>query len=213
MKNEILRSVRRHSLLLGLFAAAAALIVGLVHELTREEIAQQRQAAERRALYEVLPPAAHDNDLLADTLTLAEGRDLRELDLLGLRGRRHAFIARLGGEVAGVILPLEVHDGYSGDISLLVGIRADGRVSGVRVLTHRETPGLGDKIELRVDNWILGFDGRALSDPPEARWTVRRDGGDFDQFVGATITPRAVTHGVRRALRFFELNREALLSP
>ena len=111
---------------------------------------------------------------------------------------------------AGIILPLEVHNGYSGDIFLLVGIREDGTISGVRVLQHTETPGLGDKIDIGVSDWILSFDGRSLENPPPSRWRVVKDGGDFDQFVGATVTPRALVAGVSRALEFFSLNRKSL---
>src|SRR5690606_7665772 len=111
------------------------------------------------------------------------------------------------------ILPVETADGYSGTIRLLVGIDAEGRLTGVRVLQHNETPGLGDKVELRKDDWILGFDGLSLRNPVASGWQVKKDGGDFDQFVGATITPRAVVAAVYNALQFFDLNRENLLNP
>ena len=104
-------------------------------------------------------------------------------------------------------------DGYSGPIRLLVGVNADGTVAGVRVLSHRETPGLGDPIDAARSDWIHGFEGRALDDPPAAAWTVRKDGGAFDEFTGATITPRAVVHAVRRVLEYAQANREALFEP
>jgi electron transport complex protein RnfG len=110
-----------------------------------------------------------------------------------------------------VILPLETAQGYSGTIRLLVGIDATGAVTGVRVLAHAETPGLGDKVDVRVSDWILGFNGRSLQNPDTSGWRVRKDGGDFDQFVGATITPRAVVGAVHDALQFFAANRDALL--
>lgn len=212
MNPEIRQSVRKHSLLLGIFALVVALSVGVVNELTREEIAFQRQEAERRALAEVMPAARHDNDLLEDAIVLdpTESR-FKQLDLLGITNTpKTAYIARLNGRMAGVVLPLTVTDGYSGRIDLLVGITADGIVSGVRVLEHRETPGLGDKIDLRVSNWILDFDGKAMGSPPEPQWAVRKDGGAFDQFTGATITPRSVVNGVRKALVFFNDNQAQL---
>ena len=206
------RSVAKHALILGLFALAAALLTGLVNRLTEDAIRQQRQAAERRALLEVMPAAAFDNDLLAESFVLGPATPgYARPDLLGLREPATAYVARRGEEVSGVILPALSRSGYSGDIALLVGVRADGSLSGVRVLGHRETPGLGDKIETRVSDWILGFEGRSLDDPPAPRWQVRKDGGDFDQFVGATITPRAVVRAVADALAFFDANRERLL--
>ena len=121
-----------------------------------------------------------------------------------------AYLALQGEAPSGIILPLEVHDGYSGDIILLVGILVDGSISGVRVLEHRETPGLGDKIELRVSDWILGFDERSLVDPALPQWQVIKDGGQFDQLVGATVTPRAIVNGVRKALEFYESNLQVI---
>src|SRR5690625_7737958 len=103
-------------------------------------------------------------------------------------------------EITGVIIPSVAPDGYSGAISMLVGVTRDGTLAGVRVLAHRETPGLGDKLELSRDDWCLSFDGRALGQPPAERWAAREDGGDFDQFTGATIPRRAVVRKVLRAL-------------
>ncbi|MDT8399257.1 MAG: electron transport complex subunit RsxG [Pseudomonadales bacterium] len=212
MDQELKQSIKKNSLLLAAFALSVALSVGLVNELTREQIIFQFQEAERRALFEVLPPASHNNDLLHDNILL-EPLDprFRNLDLLGLSAARKAYTARLDGRISGVILPLEVHDGYSGDIVMLVGIDAAARITGVRVISHRETPGLGDKVDLRVSEWILGFDGKSLQNPPVTKWLVKKDGGDFDQFTGATITPRAVVNGVRKALLFFSENRTQLL--
>ena len=121
------------------------------------------------------------------------------------------FIARQGDEVTAVIIPVVAPDGYSGRIELIVGVNRDGSVAGVRVLEHRETPGLGDKVDMKKSDWILGFEGRRLGDPPAEAWTVKKDGGVFDQFTGATITPRAVTAAVKRGLEYFEANRSALL--
>lgn len=209
---NLLLSIRRHSTILASFAVLVALAVGLVFGATSDEILFQQAQAERAALAQVMPGELHDNDLLEDPLPLGPDAVWEEVPLLGLRTERNGYVARRGDTVSGVILPVLVRDGYSGDISLLVGILPDGSLSGVRVTSHRETPGLGDKIDLRIDNWILGFEGRSLNSPPESRWAVRRDGGDFDQFVGATITPRAVVNGVKKALLFFHHNQDALLS-
>ncbi len=109
-----------------------------------------------------------------------------------------------------MVLRLSAPDGYNGRIRLLVGIGFDGRVSGVRVTGHNETPGLGDAVEAEKSDWILGFKGRSLTDPPPERWAVRKDGGDFDQFTGATITPRAVVRAVRQALAYYDAHRDTL---
>ena len=120
------------------------------------------------------------------------------------------YRARRDGAPVALVLTAVAPDGSSGPIELLVGVNADGTVAGVRVLAHRETPGLGDPIEASRSDWVLAFAGRSLGDPPPAGWTVRRDGGAFDQFTGATITPRAVVHAVRRVLEYVGANQEAL---
>jgi len=173
---------------------AASLLAG-TWVLTRGRIADAERQAERDALAIVLPPDRHYNDPVADAVTVHAPA------WLGLEAatiRR----ARLGAAPAALVLDAEAPDGYGGPIRLLVAVGTDGRVIGVRVTAHRETPGLGDDIEAARSDWIDGFAGRALGDPPAARWRVRRDGGDFPQFAGATVTPRAVVVAVRRALDF-----------
>lgn len=207
-------SVVKTSLVLGAFAVLAAALLAFVNVMTAERIREQQLALERRALAEVFPAVYHDNDLLADAFILDPfAYDIRAfslLDVLQLTTMRQGYIARKDGAFAGAILPVYAHDGYSGDILLLVGILADGSVSGVHVITHRETPGLGDKIDVTVDDWILGFDGKSLDNPPVPRWKVVKDGGEFDGMVGATVTPRAVVDAVMRALQFFQINRQQL---
>jgi len=204
-------SIVKTSITLGIFALLAALLLGAVNLSTAEKIQEQQLAAERRALGEVLPSSFHDNDLLSKPLALTPLADnYAAIELLELSVERQAYIALLENTFSGVILPVEAHDAYSGDINLLVGILADGTVSGVRVLAHRETPGLGDKIDIQVSNWILGFDGKSLANPSLPQWKVVKDGGEFDQLVGATITPRAVINAVQRALQFFQLNQSKL---
>jgi electron transport complex protein RnfG len=199
-------AVGRNSALLGLFALGVTLALAGTQLLTRDEIAAQRRAAEARAYSEILPPARYDNALL-DDFRLVDDREL-----LGLQQPRKILVARLGGEAQAVIVPATAPDGYGGAIELIVGINADGTLAGVRVVAHKETPGLGDKIDARKSRWIDAFAGRSLGDPAPAQWAVKKDGGAFDQFTGATITPRAVTAAVRRTLQYFEANREALLA-
>lgn len=211
---KISLSMRRHGVRLGLFALGTALLLALVNLLTAERITEQRIQAERAALAAVLPPTLHDNDLLDATFAIdPQAGSWEQVALLGLSSPRQGYRSQLDGRYNGVILPVETAAGYSGTITLLVGIDDGGTVTGVRVLQHNETPGLGDRIELRKDDWILGFDGHSLDNPGTGGWRVRKDGGDFDQFVGATITPRAVVAAVYNALQFFDLNRDALLAP
>lgn len=200
-------AIGRNSLVLGLFAVVVTLALAGTQLLTREEIAAQRRAAEARAYSEILPPTRYDNALLDDV------RPVDDRELLGLEQPGKILVARRGGQVQAVIVPATAPDGYGGAIGLIVGINADGSVAGVRVVSHKETPGLGDRIDARKSRWIEGFAGRSLGDPDAALWAVKKDGGVFDQFTGATITPRAVTAAVKRTLQYFEANRAALLAP
>ena len=190
-------------------AAVAILAFGLisvVHEATRDEIAAAARERELARFAEVLGGQRFDNDLLTDTL------ELRDPELLGTRDPVTAYRARLEGETVAVILAPVAPNGYSGSIGLLVAIAPNGRLLGVRATQHRETPGLGDAIDTRKSNWIEQFVGKSLQAPPAARWRVRKDGGDFDQFTGATITPRAVVGAVANALVYFERHRDELLA-
>lgn len=199
----------RHSLLrsaasLGLVAVAGTTLLAGVHHLTAERIAEQERRAVLEQLQQILPANRYDNDLHDDWITV---RDERHFP----RGQQVvAYRARRDGQPVAVILRFAAVDGYNGPIQLLAGIEADGSLLGVRVTSHRETPGLGDAIEAEKSDWIRSFDGRSLRSPEPARWGVRRDGGAFDQFTGATITPRAVVEAVRRALAYHESNRQAL---
>lgn len=193
-------------LILGLFGVLGATLVALSHQGTAGRIAANERAALQAKLEALIPAAEIDNDMLHDLVEISAPQTL------GARLTR-VYRARRGGEPVAAVFSPVVTQGYSGPIQLVVAVRADGRLGGVRVLSHRETPGLGDKIELERDDWILGFDGRSLDDPPAAAWKVRRDGGAFDQFTGATVTPRAVVRGVKATLDYFGEQRAALFAP
>ena len=188
-------------------AIAAFGLVALVHEATRDDIAASAQARRLARFDQVLQGEAYDNDLLADVVAV------RDAELLGTPEALQAWRARRHGRPVAVLLEAVAPNGYSGPIRMLVGIAPDGRVLGVRVLEHRETPGLGDAIEAGRSGWIGRFAGLSLGNPAPADWRVRKDGGAFDQFTGATITPRAVVGAVANALRYFELHRDELLEP
>jgi electron transport complex protein RnfG len=152
----------------------------------------------------VLPADTHDNDLLADCIEIVDE------ELLGSHAPQRICRARKAGSPAGVVMRVTARGGYGGPLALLVGLYADGRISAVRVLAHRETPGIGDGVERR--DWISQFDGRALTDPPPEDWLVKRDGGSFDAMTGATITPRAVVRGVYNALLYFREHEQAIFA-
>lgn len=189
-------SISRNALLLALFALVSTAIIAGTNLGTADRIAEQKKQAKLKALYEILPQHTHDNNLLEDNRVFFE-------ESLGHRQEQILYIAMVQKKITALIYPVTARDGYSGDIDMLVGINAkDGSIAGVRVLSHRETPGLGDKIEARKSNWIMGFNGMGVGNPPLEGWAVRKDGGIFDAFTGATITPRAVTAAILRVLQY-----------
>lgn len=202
------RSIRQNSTILGLFALATAGVIALIYQATASRIADAQYRAAQKALLEIVPAHRHDNDLLVDTIPLNPA----QRQALGIKTEDTGYIARMDGRPVAVILPSVAPDGYSGDIRMIIGINMDGTVAGVRILDHRETPGLGDKLELGKSPWILEFNGKSLVNPIAERWQVKKDGGTFDQFTGATITPRAVVRRVRDTLQFFENHQSALLA-
>lgn len=202
---EISRSMLKNALVLGLFAIVTVGLVAVLQQATAERIANAEREAQVRALSEILPQDSYDNHLLDNSIQLHD-------PLLGSKSPQTAYIALKDGKPSAVILRATAPDGYSGAIHLLIGIHADGRLAGVRVLGHRETPGLGDKIELAKSAWIRSFDGKSLSNPGEDGWAVKKDRGEFDQFAGATITPRAVVKAVHKVLQYFDANQEQLFA-
>ena len=202
---EISRSMLKNATVLGLFAIVTVGAVTLLQQGTAERIQAAERAAQVRALGEILPTGSYNNHLLDDSV-LVQDR------LLGNRSPLPAYVAIKDGRPTAVILQAIAPDGYSGAIHLLVGIHADGRVAGVRVIGHRETPGLGDKIELAKSPWIRSFEGKSLTNPEADGWAVKKDRGEFDQFAGATITPRAVVGAVHRALQYFDAHKAELLA-
>lgn len=198
--------MRRNGLILGGFALAATVLVMSTQWITQDRIDQQQRNELLLTLNALIPPALHDNDLYADcTLVSAP-------EALGLSQPQPVYRARLNGQPTAVALQTTAPDGYSGNIHMLVAVSIDGRVKGVRVLSHRETPGLGDKIELRRDDWILSFDGQQVRGSDDPRWEVRRNGGMFDAFAGATITPRAVINAVQRTVLYVNGQQDVLFS-
>jgi electron transport complex protein RnfG len=189
----------KHGVILGLFCLGFGLILAVTNEITIDGIGARAIEDKQNSLSQVLPDELHDNNPVTDTVTLtnAEGKELT------------VFRARKDGKVTGVAYEI-FGTGYAGEIKLMMGIDADGKVLGVRVLAHKETPGLGDKIEVKKGPWIERFTGLSMGNPPIERWKVKKDGGDFDQFAGATITPRGVMVAIRSGLEFFAANKSTL---
>jgi Na+-translocating ferredoxin:NAD+ oxidoreductase subunit G len=187
-----------------LLAAGLTAVIAVVAGVTRERIVHNEQAWITQRLDALVPPALHDNDLLADSIAVTSP------DLLGSAQPVRIYRARRGGAPVAAVIRAIAPDGYRGPIELLVAIGQDGRLIGVQVIRHNETPGLGDAFESRDVHWLGRFRGRSLTDPPTQRWTVRRDGGDFDAFTGATITPRAIIKAVRNALDYYQRNSQRI---
>ncbi len=194
----------RPALTLAIVAAVLTAVVVAVASVTRERIADNEQAWIRQRLDALVAPETHDNDLLADSIAVTAP------DLLGSTQPLRIYRARRGDMPEAAVIRAIAPDGYRGAIELLVAISRDGSLIGVQVIRHDETPGLGDAFESRDVHWLDRFRGRSLTDPPPQRWTVRRDGGDFDAFTGATITPRAIVKAVRNALEYYQRNSQRI---
>jgi electron transport complex protein RnfG len=193
-------SITKNSLALGAFALVTAAILAGTKAGTQERIEAAERIAAQKALLEIIPRERHNNDMLLDTLTI----DQAHWEALGLKSGGDINIARQDGKAVAIIVPVIAPDGYSGSIKLIVGINFDGTIAGVRALSHNETPGLGDQVDLKKSDWILGFNQRSLKNPAPEQWAVKKDGGVFDQFTGATITPRAVVNKVKDALIYYK---------
>lgn len=202
------QSISKNSFILAAFAVITAGALALTNLGTQDRIAAAERAAQQRALFEIIPLQEHDNDLLNDTIPVPDSA----WESLGTNASSKIYRARHNGQISALIVPATAPDGYSGDISMIVGVNRDGNIAGVRVLLHKETPGLGDKIELKKHQWILSFNGKSLTVPVIEEWKVKKDGGVFDQFAGATITPRAVVGQVKRVLEFVGANQQTLFN-
>jgi electron transport complex protein RnfG len=199
MKLEELRTkLGYQGLLLGGAALLTSVLLSFFSQATEADIKAAEAADLKQSLSQVLP-GTYDNDLLKDAVTLP-----------GKEGEVLVYRARRAGKVEAVVYRVTGH-GYAGNILCVMGVSREGKILGVRVISHKETPGLGDKIEPAKADWIHSFEGKYLGDPPADKWAVKKDGGIFDQFAGATITPRAVVKAVKGGLEFFDGNKAKLL--
>lgn len=195
----------RSALVLALLAALAALTLTSVHQVTRDAIEEAERRAALKPLEELYPALRESDELLALSISSVD------LSKLGAADNAVIHAVKRDGQILGFIIPIVAPDGYSGAIHLLAGIDSAGTLTGVRAVRHSETAGLGDNIEPHNSEWILGFDGKSLGNPVSENWKIKKDGGDFDQLSGATITSRAVVTRVHQLLLFFAEHRDALM--
>lgn len=195
------------ALLLGGFAVFGTSLLSGVHQTTYERIAANEQALLLKRLNEIVPAGYYDNDLQTDIKQIESALEF------GITTPLTIYLARQNQAAVAAVVSTVAPDGYSGKIKLLVGITYDGEILGVRAVAHKETPGLGDGIETSRSDWVLGFNGKSLTNPDSrAAWAVKPDGGNFDAFTGATITPRAVVKAVHKTLQYFAQEKTALFA-
>jgi electron transport complex protein RnfG len=201
--NTLIKHMLRTAALLAIFAIIGTGLVAFTFKATEQPIADSRRAALLRSLHALVPDYLHDNDIFTDIIQVSDPR-------LGSDQPMRIFRARKNGKPVAVVMEAVAPEGYGGNIFLLIAVKQDGKLLGVRVTQHRETPGLGDAIDEERSDWINGFAGRSLDNPSASGWRVKRDGGKFDQFTGATITPRAVVKAVFNALQYYQAQGDAL---
>ena len=189
------------------FALIASVLLGVTNCSTEGTIQRRLEEDLKKSLEEVVPAALYDNDMLLDTLNIPSA----EYNIGA--NETTVYIAKKSGQVTAVCFKFTAPDGYSGAINMIMGIDRDGNILGVRVLSHKETPGLGDKIEVTKSDWILNFAGRSLDNLAPAKWAVKKDSGEFDQFAGATITPRKSVQAIYRGLQLFKAHQAQLINP
>ncbi|MGE5548695.1 MAG: electron transport complex subunit RsxG [Solirubrobacterales bacterium] len=189
-----------HAVILGAFCLGFGIVLAGTDLATNAEIKDRATEDRQASLSQVVPAALHDNSLVANTLAMKndEGKEITVY-----RGTKDGKVTAVAYEIYG--------SGYAGEMRMMLGVDAEGKILGVRVTFHKETPGLGDKIEEKKGDWITRFTGLSLGNPPEEKFKVKKDGGIFDQFSGATITPRGVVTAVRHGLHFFDAHKAQLL--
>ena len=199
-------SVWKNIAVLGIVALISGITVFTIHSITKGFIAKSESRYAKRFLFQVVPSANYTNDILTDTINIPK----KYFSMLGIEsGEIH--LVKINGRLISIIVPSIAHDGYSGKIKILVGINLDGSIVSVRVVSHKETPGLGDKMEVDKSDWILNFNKKSLKNLESKSWKVKTDGGYFDQFTGATITPNAIIKQVHETLRYYEMDKSRII--
>jgi len=202
----IFKSMKLAGRSLGLFAIVSTAIVAVTFFGTEDQILENEKQALLKSLHVLIPQSTHDNDLFVDTIDL-------NISMLSYRNKPVTiYRARKDGLPSAAIFNVTAPDGYTGAIRMLVAINIDNSIAGVRVISHKETPGLGDAIDIEKSDWITNFDGHSLSNPRVSHWRVKKDGGHFDQLTGATITPRAIVKMVKKTLQYFSEHHQAVFA-
>lgn len=189
--------------LLGSFAIFGSGLLAVIHDATKDTIAEKRREALLKSLNQVIDPALYDNALESDTISI-------DNSTLNADEPTIIYRARKNGQPTAAVMTVTAPDGYNGKIKMLVAVNTSGNITGVRIVKHTETPGLGDKVDITRDDWVLSFNGRSLSKPTIDKWKVTKDGGEFDSFTGATITPRAVVKAVSLSLQYFQNHQDTV---
>jgi electron transport complex protein RnfG len=202
--NVLIQTSTKMAGVLTVAAVISTALLSATYNATKGPIEENQKQAKLKLIGEILPKSAYDNDILSDTVEIPAAPEL------GTRATTTAYRARLAGQPAALVFEAVAPDGYSGNIFLVIAAKADGSISGVRVVAHKETPGLGDYIEAGRSKWITQFDGLSLDNTPDKDWHVRRDGGKFAYNAGATVTPRAIVKATHKAMKYFASNREKL---
>jgi len=205
--NALQRHILSIGFILAAFAIGASSVVVVTEQATRQKIIDNERQALLNAINILIPKQQYNNDILADTIEIAAKQQLATTKPTTV------YRARRDGQAIAAVFTSIAPDGYSGKIKLLVGVYTNGELAGVRVISHKETPGLGDKIDARKSDWIKVFIGLSLNMPAIEQWHVKKDGGHFDEFTGATITPRAVIKAVKKALFYFKAHQDELFRP
>ncbi len=206
MRRTLAKASFHTALNLAFFALIGTAMLAFTYSLTHDRIAKSEEAAKLKLIAQIVPKALYDNDIIKDTQQIAPDA------LLGNDDPTTAYRARLGSTPSVLVIEAIAPDGYSGKITLLVAIKNNGELAGVRVISHRETPGLGDYIDIAKSDWIKVFDGTSLAKYNEDDWHVKKDGGKFDYMAGATISPRAVVKAVHKSLQYFALHHDDLFT-
>ncbi|MDH3354777.1 MAG: electron transport complex subunit RsxG [Chromatiales bacterium] len=203
--NALIRNMVISATILGLFAVLGTGMVSYTYQMTKPQIKENERQAILKNLHAIISPKEHNNPIEQDTIEVID-------PLLGSNKPIKIYRARMDKLPVAAIINSIAPDGYGGNIYLLVAIRYNGTLAGVRVVSHHETPGLGDGIEAERSNWVFAFKGRSLSNPTDRGWGVKKDGGEFDQFTGATITPRVVVKAIYKTLKYYSQHRDAIFA-
>lgn len=201
----MIKTISKNGVMLTIFALVTTALISLTFVGTKDKIAQQQRQRLLSVLNEVVPADYYNNTLHQDCTVV-------DAPVLGRNQPHRVYRARMNDKPVALAIQTTAPDGYSGNIRLVVGVTTELTVLGVRAVEHKETPGLGDKIELAISDWILSFTGKTFNANEQSAWQVEKDGGEFDQFTGATITPRAVVDQVRRTLLYVKDHQQALFT-